>query len=247
MQKIKKSYRADYQGEDIITNAILVNGQWQYEKEHIPTNIFNNQISNRALVIGNGLHRKNFNLDLVANHKGGLLGAGALQTYGCNALYRDFEPHFLVATGDTAFLTELANSGYCESHIVYANAQDIVSYPDKFYLTPQDPSWNSGSIATYIACFDGHKQVYLLGFDGNDDAGYQYNVYAGTTGYDIAKSPQSSDFWTESMVEVFNTYIDVDFVYVSEWGTQWLPDAWKYQLNLRHISYRDFVIEADIG
>jgi hypothetical protein len=247
MQKINKLYRADYHGEEIITKAAMIGGQWQYEKEHIPSTIFNNQISNQALIIGNGVHRKNFDLNMIKNHKGGLLGAGALQTYGCNALYRDFTPNFLIATGPYEFLDELAASGYCADHIVYANAQDIVKYPNKFYLTPQDPGWNAGSIATYIACFDGHKKVYLLGFDGNDDAGFQYNVYAGTTGYDIKNYPQSSDYWTKTMQHVFETYDDVDFVYVSEWGTQWLPEQWKFQLNLRHISYRDFIIEADIG
>jgi hypothetical protein len=240
-------YRSDYVGEDVITSATLEGGEWAYEKENIPNAIFNNQISDRAVIIGNGSHRADFDLNLIKNHKGGLLASGAFQTYGCNALYRDYQPHFLVVTGDNRFIEEIANSGYCENNIVYANAQDIVRHPGKFYLTPQDPAWNSGAIATYIACFDGHKQVYLLGFDNNDTDGYQYNIYAGTNGYGIDNVDRSDAFWTLAMLEVFNTYSDVDFVLVTEWGNQYMPDPWKYQMNLRQISYRDFVVECDIG
>lgn len=247
MQTISKLYRSNYTGEDVITSATLSGGEWAYEKENIPNNIFNNQISNRAIIIGNGSHRENFDLNLIASHKGGLLASGALQSYGCNALYRDFNPDFLIVTGEEEFITEIANSGYCADNIVYANAQDIIRHPGKFYLTPQDPSWNSGAIATYIACFDGHKQIYLLGFDGNDTNGYQYNIYTGTNGYDHAQRDQSEEFWVRAMVEVFTTYSDVDFVFLSEFGGQRIPEAWKYITNLRQISYRDFVIECDIG
>ena len=41
-----------------------------------------------AFIIGNGGTRRSFPLDILRGH-------GTI--YGCNALYRDFEPDFLVA------------------------------------------------------------------------------------------------------------------------------------------------------
>ena len=160
MKKIEKLYRSNYVGEDVITNMTYTGGSWEYSREKISNGITNNQISNKAIIIGNGTSRLGMNLNLIKNHRGGLLASGALQSYGCNALYRDFSPNFLVATGDD-IVKEIADSGYADDNIVYASAYDILDYPGKFYLIPQDPGWNAGTIATYMACFDGHEKVYL--------------------------------------------------------------------------------------
>ena len=162
MKTIKKAYRSNYVGETVITNMTYEGGTWNYVKEDVPNVVTNNQISNRAVVIGNGISRLGLNLGLIKNHRGGLLASGAVQSYGCNAVFRDFEPTFLVATG-TEMVKEIADSGYCRDHIVYASAKDILNYPGKFYLTPQDPGWNADAIATYLAAFDVHRKVYLLG------------------------------------------------------------------------------------
>jgi hypothetical protein len=45
---------------------------------------------------------------------------------------------------------------------------------------------------------------------------------------------------------VMNTYPNVDFVRVMPTVTYSMPDAWKYQLNLRQINFHDFVREVDL-
>lgn len=245
MKTIKKLYRSTYSGESVITNMTYEKGSWNFERENVPNAVTNNQISNRAVIIGNGVSRSRFNLNVLKNHRGGLLGSAALQTYGCNAVYRDFAPHFLVANGDS-MIEELANSDYCNDHIVYTSAKPILDYPGKFYLIPQDPGWNAGALATYMACFDGHKRVYLLGFDGIDDPSTGYNVYAGTRSYVAPSYGYNEDFWVQSMLEVFNTYSDVDFVRVMPTVSYRMPEAWKFLVNLRQIDYRQFAIEADL-
>lgn len=248
MKKINKWYRSTYQGENVVTDMIHSNAAWSMEKAWIPSSVTNNQISNQACVIGNGISRKGFNLNAVINHKGGLLGRDKLQTYGCNALIRDAKPDFLVVSGETnGIVKEVAESGYCDNNIVYATTTDIQAYPGKFYLIPQDPGWNAGSIAAYLAAFDGHDRVYLLGFDGQDTAAYNYNVYAGTNGYQTTRNAQAApDFLDITMKSIFDTYPDVDFVRVMPQSSYAIPELWKYCTNLRQLSFREFILEADL-
>ena len=248
MKKIKQIYRSNYEGENIVTEMTHQDNKWDIVKEFIPNSVINNQISNRAVVIGNGPTRKLFDLGTIFNHFGGLLASRKLQTYGCNALYRDYEPDFLVVTGPSdGIVKEVADSGYCDEHIVYADASDIQMHPGKFYLIPQDPCWNSGSLAAYLAAFDGHTTIFMIGYDHQDTPGCNYNVYAGTTNYQNATGAQADPaFWEKSMAHVLDMYPDVDFVRVMPTATATVPESWKYKTNFRQISFRDFVIEADL-
>jgi hypothetical protein len=248
MIQLKKLFRATYQGEEVVTDLVHTNQQWKPSKEWIPNSVINNQISNRACVIGNGISRKEFNTKVVMNQFGGLLAREKLQTYGCNALYRDYTPDFLVVSGDDdQIVKEVAESGYCDNNVVYASAPHIQSHPGQFYLIPQDPGWNAGSVATYLAAFDGHKRVYLLGFDGQDTAKYNYNMYAGTPGYQTATNAQADPaFFDITMKQIFDLYTEVDFVRVMPGEYAAIPELWKYCVNLRQISFRQFVLDADL-
>jgi len=250
MQKIKQMYRSNYTGEDIITELTYEGGDWQKTVEYVPNAITNRQISNKAVVLGNGTSRTELYpngdlFQLLGNHKGGLLAAGAVQTYGCNAIVRDFMPDFVVANDEMA--EELVQYGYCNDNIIYGTNAMVLSYPGKFYMVPQAPNWDMGATAAYLACFDGHKTVYLMGFDlhsrHND---YQFNVYAGTRGYPDTISPTTEVYFEMSMLQVIKLYPDVDFVRVSPTEGYYMPDSWKYQLNLRQITFRDFVLEVDL-
>ena len=114
MKKLKKWFRKDYQGEEIVTDLVHIDNSWDVTKEWIGNSVINNQISNKACVIGNGISRKRFPLNTVLGHFGGLLAREKLQTYGCNALYREHAPDFLVVSGDDyGIVTEVANNQTC--------------------------------------------------------------------------------------------------------------------------------------
>jgi hypothetical protein len=245
MQTLKQLYRRDYEGEEVTTNLVHQGQDWVKTTEFVPNQIANMQVSNRALILGNGETRLGIDMQLIANHRAGLRGSNRLQTYGCNALYRDYVPDFLIATGDR-IVNEIVSSGYANDNIVYANGWAIATYPNKFYLIPQDPAYNAGAIATYLACFDGHKKIFLLGFDGNDTPNYNYNVYADTPAYPARRQTVTENFWTKAMSQVFKTYPDVDFVRVAPTPRFRMPEEWKYFTNLRQIDFRQFVMEADL-
>jgi hypothetical protein len=238
MQTVKKLFRNTYNGEDIFSSATYKDGTWSYEKEYVAKTLQNQGFGKKAVVIGNGTSRLGFNL---AELKKSQLQT-SMQTYGCNALYRDFAPDFLIVTRPN--IVKEVTAGYCNDHVVYASGTNIVNNPGSFHLIPQDPSWNSGSLAAYLACFDGHSSVYLLGFDGNDTAGYSNNVYTNTNGYDFQMDNDS--FMSLSMVHVLKTYPLVDFVLVNSTGRGYMPAAWPGITNLRRINFRELVLECDL-
>lgn len=244
---IDKKFRNTYFSEDIIMERAYTNGQWENTVETIQNAVENNQISNQAVVFGNGLSRKKIDNKLIVNHLGGVLGSKSLQTYGCNAIYREHVVDFLVVL-DPKMAKELSDSGYATNNIVYTRVLNTLEYPNLFYLIPNDPYADAGTTAAYIAAFDGHKKIFLLGFDGQDTQGINNNIYAGTNGYDsLYTDIQYNDIiWKDNLYRLFSVYDDVDFVWVTEAGRSTMHESWKYLTNVRQISFHNFVIEASI-
>jgi hypothetical protein len=246
MLQLNRKYRKGYTGEEIVVERKHEGRVWHDVTETIPNMVTNNQISNRAVIIGNGLSRLEFNLNHLKKPQG-LLGATTVQTYGCNALYRDYTPDFLVATGNNGIVSELASSSYVNDNIVYTNAIHLLEHPGKFYLIPYDPYADAGTTTAYIAAFDGHTKIYLLGFDGYDLAGHNNNIYAGTTGYDDQWGFEiEQEKFTNNRAQLYDTYPDVDFVWVTQSGKTTTPERLRWCTNHRQISFRDLVIECDL-
>jgi hypothetical protein len=228
MQKIKKLYRTNYAGESIVTELVLSNNDWQPKTEYITNSVFNSFTTTQAIAIGNGSSRQDFDLKHISNHKGGILAKDKLQSYACNLVINEgFSPDFLIAV-DAEKVKTIAESGYCDDHIVYTNAQYILEYPGKFYLTPQNPTYDAGALAVYLACFDGHKKVYMMGYDSYTNSA-------------------SDTFYVKTLSTVMDVYSDVEFVRVMLSAGAECSDALINKLNFRQISFRDFVTEADIG
>lgn len=227
MRTIKKLYRSQYTGESIVVNLRHENQEWNTELEWVPNAVYNNKLTTQAVVIGNGASREQFDLSLIKNHRGGLLAKNKLQTYGCNSLYKEYEPDFLVAVGNEV-LEEIASSGYTDKHIVYSNAPALLDHPKKFYLVPQDPTWNAGALAAYLACFDGHKKVFLLGFDTD------------------VEQVGTDALYVKTLEHVMTTYNDVQFVRVMPTTTWIIPEEWNALSNFTQVDFRGFSLEADI-
>lgn len=240
MKKIKKLFRNSYLGEDIYSSANYKDGSWDYITEYVPRTLTHQGFGKTAIIIGNGISRLDFDLN---EFKKSYIKK-KIKTYGCNALYRDFEPDFLICTRPN-IINEVVQSKYCESNVVYATGSAILNHPDSFHLIPQDPGWNAGSLAAYLACFDGYNKVVLIGFDGNDTPGTINNVYLNSNGY-IETSYQNDKFMSISMGHVFKTYQLVDFVLVNSTGRGYMPKEWYGYTNLRRINFRELVLECDL-
>ena len=245
MYRLDKIYRANYLGENVTTLARYRGGTWEYASEWVPLAVENRQTSGVATAIGNGISRKNFELNLLFGHKAGVLGSKSMQTYGCNGLYRDGSPTFMVASTE-AMCAEMVSSGYCDNHIVYANSRMVMKYPGKFYLIPQDVQANAGTLAAYLACFDGHEKVYLLGFDGQWSSNVNNNIYADTNAYNASDINVTDNYQNKTLSRVMSTYSEVEFVRVCPTQDFACPDEWKSLPNFRQIDFWAFVLEADL-
>lgn len=128
-----------------------------------------------AFVLGNGTSRQELDLNYLTN-KGTI--------YGCNALYREFAPHYLVAV-DPKMIFEIAESKYQLSHHVWTNwnkrYQDLLG----FNYFDKSKGWSSGPTALDLATINNHSEIYIFGFDyiGLDDGSKVNNIYADTPNY----------------------------------------------------------------
>ena len=94
-----------------------------------------------AFVIGNGTSRKPINL-----HKLKPFG----EIYGCNALYREFDPDYLVAV-DTKMINEINAVGWQLTHEVWTNPNRAYKDFNKFNYFEPSLGWSSGPTALHLA------------------------------------------------------------------------------------------------
>ena len=125
----------------------------------------------RALVIGNSTSRETVDLRVPWITK-------QFSIYGCNALYRDFEPHNLIAT-DKPILQEIIDSGYHHNRKVYTLPSVNEHLGNKVITLPNQTEevCPSGIRAVKLA-LEQRAEIYMLGMDFTND-----NQYAGTSTY----------------------------------------------------------------
>jgi hypothetical protein len=188
------------------------------------------QPHNVAFVLGNGRSR------LSANPNS-LLDKGTV--YGCNAQYREFEPHHLVAV-DVKMVNEIIAAGYHKTHSVWTNPNKGVTTKSNINFFSPHKGWSSGPTALWYAATQGHKEIYILGFDYQGINGKFNNVYADTFNY--KKSADSATYhgnWLSQTEKVIKEFRMVKFYRVVDSGA-FIPDKLGPTLsNLSHINYND--------
>lgn len=183
-----------------------------------------------AFVLGNGVSRRHIEVDI-------LLKLGTV--YGCNALYRTHTPHVLVAT-DQPISTQIQESGYSARNKFYTrrpiNGLGAHRVPQAYF------GFSSGPIATGIAAGDGHKTIYMLGFDMGPAANGMFNnVYADTEFYKptLAK-PTFTGNWVKQLVSVTKDFPNQQFIRVCGDTTAVIPELQSLN-NMKSMPIADFV------
>ena len=243
---ILQLYRKDYDGEFVIVKSSIVGGKRINEKEWIDNPIINQHISGRAAIIASGESRLGFNVKMLEKHRGGLLVSKKLQTYGTGSVYRDMRVDFFI-TVDTKKLEECIALKYTEAAVVYTLGSNCMKYPGEFYLIPHNVKYTTGAMAVWLAAFDGHKEIFLLGFDGQQQNGYNNNIYISSD--DPAKNIQPDDEMQIHYIKtIMNTYPEIQFYRVSgqnKVDTQ-TPEEWKWCLNFKEMTYQEWISYCDI-
>jgi hypothetical protein len=183
-----------------------------------------------AFVLGNGISRQPVNLDL-------LKGQG--HVYGCNALYREFLPDVLVAT-DRPISSEIQNSGYAKKQVFYTRrpleGMGAKKVPQQYF------GYSSGPIATALAAQDGHRRVYLLGFDMGPNQNQQFNnVYAGTEFYKpVGALPTFTGNWIKQIIRITGDFPNTHFFRICGSTTAKIAELEQIP-NLQHLDLDTFL------
>jgi len=220
---IQTRYRTDYDGEFVILESRWKNGKKEQIREWVPNPIENHHISGRAAVIGSNIDSELFDYTLLQKHRGGLLGKKRLQTYSSGNIWHDMKFDFVVTT-DKSELESLKEQRYHEENIVYTNARNCINYPESFYLTPYSPHLNQLALAVYLAAFDGHAEIFLIGYNN--------------------ETPANSSEWTGDVNAVFSAYRLVEFILVGVESN--MPTMWRNNRNVQCMKYKEFISYCDV-
>ena len=189
--------------------------------------------TNIAFVIGNGVSRKSINLNNLKSFG---------KTYGCNALYRDFDPDVLIAV-DTKMVLELNQNRYQLRVPVWTNPNKAYASMSGFNFFDPSKGWSSGPTALWKASEDGFETIYILGFD-YQGIGEQHNrvnnVYAGSFNY--KKEHEAATYygnWLKQTVTTIQKNPKKRYIRVLG-EDKFIPMELSRLDNLIHISVEDF-------
>jgi len=195
-----------------------------------------------AFVLGNGQSRKGIDLNNL-KEKG--------TVFACNAVYRTHQPHWLVAV-DPKMMLEIAETDYVVHNKVYSNYNRQYEKHQKLldHVTWSKPSlgWSSGPTALRLACEQGFKEIYILGFDyqglavdANKNRFHLNNIYGDTRNY--KRSNEQATFfgnWMNQTKKCLQDFKDVRFHRVIPTGW-YQPKGLEWKDNIDHPSTDEFL------
>ena len=181
-------------------------------------------------MLGNGTSRKSIDLNQLKKHG---------TVYGCNALYREFEPDYLVAV-DTKMILEINKSKYQHNHEVWTNPNRAYNAMNGFNFFQPSKGWRSGPTALHLASTHAATQIYILGFDyqGIDDK--INNIYADTPNY--KKSHERATYhgnWLKQTCITCQKFSEKRYIRVLG-GNAFIPKEFSKIDNLSHITIEEF-------
>ena len=183
-----------------------------------------------AFVLGNGTSRTLINLNQLKD-KGTI--------YGCNALYREFQPDYLVAV-DTKMILEINKSGYQHDNNVWTNRNRAFDKMNNFNFFQSSKGWSSGPTALHLASEHKNDEIYILGFDYIGIDNKLNNIYADTFNY--KKSHEKATYhgnWLRQTLITCQKFSQKRYIRVLG-DNAFIPKEFSNIDNLSHISIEEF-------
>lgn len=186
-----------------------------------------------AFVLGNGTSRKD--LDLSKLKQNGTV-------YGCNAIYRDYLPDYLVAV-DTKMVIELNKESVQQRCAVWTNPNKAFSKLTNFNFFSPSKGWSSGPTALHLASDHGNDEIYILGFDYKGlgtNSELVNNVYADSFNY--KRSNERATYhgnWLKQTTITIQKFSKKRYIRVLGENV-FVPNELSKLSNLTHISMDEF-------
>jgi hypothetical protein len=216
-------YRSDYAGEFIVLETQWSGGTKKQKREWVANPIENHHISGRAACVGSHIDITKFDHNMLQRHRGGLLGSKKLQTYGIGSIAQSMRLDFCVES-NTDNLQKLIDNNYYENNIVYTTNKNCLAWPGLFYIIPYRTKLLDLCQLIYLAAFDGHKEIFMLGYS-ND-------------------TPIESQNWIGEIKTVFDAYSGTKFYLIGEKTN--LPASWLDSANVLTLTHREFISYCDV-
>jgi hypothetical protein len=185
-----------------------------------------------AFVLGNGKSRTTIDVTQLTKYG---------NTYGCNALYRTFNPDYLVAV-DVKMVLEINKAGYQNKNKVWTNPNKSYQKMSNLNFFQPSKGWSSGPTALWLSSQHGYEKIFILGFDykGNNDGKQFNNIYADTVNY--KKSTDGATFfgnWLRQTASVVRENPKIMYYRVIA-SDNYCPDELNKFDNLKTIYIEDF-------
>jgi len=182
----------------------------------------------RSFVLGNGRTRLNMGFDEVKPY--GLI-------YACNAVYREFNPDYLVAV-DSKMVNEINESKYQLTNQVWTNYIPSYKNYEKFNYFEPNLGWSSGPTALNLATSHGPDEVYIFGFDYEGLKGKINNVYANSNNYKKSTDPATyHGNWLRQTEKIIKDNPTVKYYRVNV--ENFFDPPWRYD-NYKRIFFNEF-------
>ena len=201
-------------------------------------------MSDIAFVLGNGESRKGIDINDL-KEKG--------TVFACNAVYRTHRPHFLIAV-DPKMILEIAETDYVIHNKVWSNFNAQYNKNQKIldHVNWFKPSlgWSSGPTALRMACDQGFKEIYILGFDyqgHNDGKRFKLNNIFGDSRNYKKRNDEATFYgnWMNQTKRVLQDFKDVKFHRVIPKG--WFqPKDLEWNGNIDHPTTEEFLAKFDL-
>jgi hypothetical protein len=222
---IQPRYRTNYEGEFVVLGTVFRDRKKIQQREYIANPIVNQHISGRAAIIGAGASARTDVIRLLPRHRGGLLGQKRLQTYGADGVWRVMRLDFCVEN-NTNELQDMIAEKYTENTVVYTRVKNCLAIPGEFFIIPYGVRLDPIAQAAYLAAFDGHQEIFLLGVDGMN----------------TAQSPDPQRI--SDLNQVFQAYSNTQFRLITDGAKP--HEAWLNNYNVETWNYQKFVSHCDV-
>lgn len=216
-------YRTDYAGEFVVLETRWSRGKKEQSREFVANPIENHHISGRAACIGSSADLDRFDYCILQKHRGGLLGSKKLQNYGTGNIAKHMRLDFAVET-QADKLQNMIDNEYCVNNIVYTSARNCVNNPGNFYLIPYNPKLLDLVTTVYLAAFDGHQEIFLLGYNRD--------------------TPVDRMDWYLQIKTIIDAYTGTKFYFVGESTNMY--SEWLECANSNVMTYREFISYCDV-
>jgi hypothetical protein len=121
-------------------------------------------------------------------------------------------------------INKILETGYQRDNIVYTTPRNCIANPGEFYLIPFRPRLIDLATVIYLAAFDGHQEIFLLGYTDETAGG--------------------NDSWIGQIADIFSSYAGVKFYLVGEDSR--MPDVWVDCFNVCTMPYSEFISYCDV-